>query len=112
MATGQQGVRRKVGLTAQLNDAPCNQVSVGRFLIGMHHELRCNGGRRHSMSGKVVALVAQHAHQLGCQGIVEQAHDVIAMLAESWRDSPLVEVARARGLEGLLVERHARGMWG
>ena len=36
----------------------------------------------------------------------------IDLLAESWHDSPLVEVARARGLEGLLVERHARGMGG
>ena len=64
------------------------------------------------MSGKVVPLVTQNTHQLGCQGVVEQAHDVIAVLAECGRDSPLIEVAGTRGLEGLLVERHARGMWG
>ena len=73
----------------------------------------------HGMSSPAIAAEFMvHANEetahadLIARRIVQQAHDVIAMLAESWRDSPLVEVARTRGLEGLLVERHARGMWG
>ena len=60
----------------ELHDAFGKTVGMGRFLVGMHQKFFGDLRRRQAFGGEVVALVAQHAHQLGGQGVVEQLDDV------------------------------------
>ncbi|MNV87327.1 hypothetical protein D3C71_1814430 [compost metagenome] len=58
------------------------------------------------MRREVVALVAQHTHQLGGQCIIEQSHDGITVGAKRRGDSAVIQV-RGGGVQGLHVQLHA-----
>ena len=69
----------EVGLAPELHDALGDLVRVPLLLAGVLEELRLHGLGVDALGHEVVALVAQHAHQLGGEGLVEQADDGVAV---------------------------------
>ena len=58
------------------------------------------------MGCEVVALVAQHAHQLCGQCVVEQLHDGAAIGAGGWGNSTVVKIARGCLAQCRLIKLH------
>jgi len=106
MAALEQRVGLEVGVAAELHDAFGELVGVRQFLIGVHQELFGDLRRIAPMRGVVVAPVAQHADELGGQGVVEQAHDLVAPRAVGRRHRAFFTVALG-GLDRALVELKA-----
>ena len=105
MAAGQQRVGREVGFAAQLDDALGEAVGVARLLVRVFQELGRHLRRRQAVRGEVVALVAQDAHQLGGQRVVQQLDDLVAVGPVAGRDRAVVEAA----LGGVESRRERRG---
>ena len=84
-------------------------VGMRRLFVRVHQELVGDLCRGQSGGGEMVALVAQHADQLGRQRIVQQLDHVVAPRAITGRHGALGE-AVAGGVECCFVEPHGRGV--
>ena len=93
-------------LLTQLDDAFRDQVGVCGFFLGVHQELVRDRRRLAAIGREVVALVAQHADQLGRQRIVEQLDDGVAVRTVAGRDGAPFQILRGGGLDRVFVERH------
>jgi hypothetical protein len=92
MTAAEQALGRQVRLALELGDALRDLVGVPLFLVGMLQELGTDRLRVDPRGHVVVVLVAQHAHQLGGQGVVEQLDDGFAIGAVASGHGAAVDV--------------------
>ncbi len=71
----------EIGRAAELRDALRDLVRVTLLLVGVGQELLRHRLRVDTAGHEVVAAVAQHAHDLGGQRVVEQANHRLAIAA-------------------------------
>ena len=74
-----QPLRVQVRLAPELHDAGGDLVGVPLLLVRVLEELRGHGLGVDPLGHEVVALVAQHADDLGGQRLVEQLHHRLAV---------------------------------
>ena len=87
----------EVGLSAELRDPLGDLVRVPLLLVRVLEELVGHGLGVNARGHEVVALVAQHADDLGRQRLVENAHDRVAVRPIALGDRALLDVpARPR----------------
>jgi hypothetical protein len=100
-----QAVGVEVRLAAELDDAGGELVGVALLLDGVLQELGGGGVGVHARGHVVVALVAEHAHELGRQGLVEQAEDRLAVACVARVTAPCSMCWRARSRRVLMSVR-------
>src|SRR6185503_16896225 len=72
VAAARQALGREVGLAAELGDARRDQVGVLLLIVGMLQELGRHALGVDALGHEVVALVPQHADDLGGERLVEE----------------------------------------
>lgn len=77
MAPAGQGIGRKIGLAAQLDDARGNLIGMSLLLVRVHEKLLGDAFRLNAFGHKIVAPVAQHADQFRRQRVIEQFDDCL-----------------------------------
>jgi hypothetical protein len=100
---GEQAFGVQVRLAPELGDALGDEVGVRLLLVRVLEELL---GHRLGVDARghvVVALVAEHADELGGERLVEQAQDGLAIAAIGLGDGALLDVAARAAAELLDV---------
>ena len=87
----------------QLRDAQRDLVGVAELLVGVLEELVGHRTGVEAVGHEVVPLVAQHAHDLGGEGLVEDVDDLLAVGAVGRRDRALLHLRPGPLAEGLDV---------
>ncbi len=92
-----QRVRIQIGLAAQLHDALRDPIGMLLLLGRVLGELLLDRFRRDALGHEIVPLVAQHAHDLGRERLVQHlAHDLRGRRRSSTSRRPASMCCRAR----------------
>ena len=110
MAAAGEAVRREVGLAAELHDALGDLVGVRLLLVRVVEELLRDALRMNAARHEVVTPVAQHAHELGRERVVEQLEHDAAVGGIARRHRALVDVL-ARALAQRRACRSGMASW-
>src|ERR1041384_4514102 len=72
MAATQQSVGRQIRLTSELDNAFGQLIGMGLLLIGMLEELALHAEGTDPCGRKIMAPIAENAHDFGSQGLIQQ----------------------------------------
>ena len=93
---GREALGGEVGLAAELDDPSGGHVGMHLLLVRVLEELLGDGTGVDALGGEVVALVAQHAHQLGGEDLVQDRDHPLAVGGVGVGDRSLLDLlARA-----------------
>jgi hypothetical protein len=102
----------KSGTPPELHDAPGEQVGVPELFVRMLQNFARHGEPRNAADRRahdLVEAVAQHAHQLRREGVVEQLQHQPPVAFVPIGDGAVVELRAGAGANGVEVEREDPG---
>src|SRR5471030_110998 len=111
VAAGEQACRVEVGRAVELGDALRDHVGVLLLFAGVLRELVGHRLRVDARGHVVMALVAQHADDLGRQRVVQQLDGGVDVAAVGLGDGTLLDVFARPALDLFDVGEERRGLW-